>query len=73
MKVDEQSVFRHRGERKVKTLEEDIDAVSSTTAELLQEEGEELIGSEHGTTALIYCVCKSCIQVSQLDSAACCR
>lgn len=42
-KVDEQSVFRHRGERKVKTLDEDIEEVTSTTAELL-EEGEELIG-----------------------------
>lgn len=42
--VDEQSVFRHRGERKVKTVEEDMEDVSSRTAELL-EEGEELIGS----------------------------
>lgn len=44
-KVDEQSVFRHRGERKVKTLEEDMEDVSSRTAELL-EEGEELIGDD---------------------------
>uniref|UniRef100_A0AAQ5XNA3 Ribosome quality control complex subunit NEMF n=1 Tax=Amphiprion ocellaris TaxID=80972 RepID=A0AAQ5XNA3_AMPOC len=42
-KVDEQSVFRHRGERKVKTVEEDMEDVTSRTAELL-EEGEELIG-----------------------------
>uniref|UniRef100_A0A671V3P0 Ribosome quality control complex subunit NEMF n=1 Tax=Sparus aurata TaxID=8175 RepID=A0A671V3P0_SPAAU len=42
-KVDEQSVFRHRGERKVKTVEEDMEEVASKTAELL-EEGEELIG-----------------------------
>ncbi|XP_029982282.1 ribosome quality control complex subunit NEMF [Sphaeramia orbicularis] len=44
-KVDEQSVFRHRGERKVKTVEEDINEVTSRTAELL-EEGEELIGDD---------------------------
>ncbi|KAM9777730.1 ribosome quality control complex subunit NEMF [Neosynchiropus ocellatus] len=40
-KVDEQSVFRHRGERKVRTVEEDMDELASTTEELL-EEGEEL-------------------------------
>ncbi|XP_078133159.1 ribosome quality control complex subunit NEMF [Sander vitreus] len=44
-KVDEQSVFRHRGERKVKTVEEDMEDVTSRTAELL-EEGEELIGDD---------------------------
>ncbi|XP_071757357.2 ribosome quality control complex subunit NEMF [Centroberyx gerrardi] len=44
-KVDEQSVFRHRGERKVKTIEEDMEEVTSSTAELL-EEGEELIGDD---------------------------
>ncbi|XP_047201061.1 ribosome quality control complex subunit NEMF-like isoform X2 [Girardinichthys multiradiatus] len=44
-KVDEQSVFRHRGERKVKTVEEDLEEVTSRTAELL-EEGEELIGDD---------------------------
>ncbi|XP_034713378.1 nuclear export mediator factor NEMF-like [Etheostoma cragini] len=44
-KVDEQSVFRHRGERKVKTIEEDMEDVTSRTAELL-EEGEELIGDD---------------------------
>ncbi|MEQ2197006.1 hypothetical protein XENOCAPTIV_020795, partial [Xenoophorus captivus] len=43
--VDEQSVFRHRGERKVKTVEEDLEEVTSRTAELL-EEGEELIGDD---------------------------
>uniref|UniRef100_A0A1A8KE20 Ribosome quality control complex subunit NEMF n=1 Tax=Nothobranchius kuhntae TaxID=321403 RepID=A0A1A8KE20_NOTKU len=42
-KVDEQCVFRHRGERKVKTVEEDMEEVTSRTSELL-EEGEELIG-----------------------------
>ncbi|XP_007565565.1 ribosome quality control complex subunit NEMF isoform X1 [Poecilia formosa] len=44
-KVDEQSVFRHRGERKVKTVEEDLEEVTSRAAELL-EEGEELIGDD---------------------------
>nr|XP_019953624.1 PREDICTED: nuclear export mediator factor NEMF isoform X1 [Paralichthys olivaceus] len=44
-KVDEQSVFRHKGERKVKTVEEDMEEVTSRTAELL-EEGEELIGDD---------------------------
>ncbi|MEQ2187417.1 hypothetical protein GOODEAATRI_004519 [Goodea atripinnis] len=43
--VDEHSVFRHRGERKVKTVEEDLEEVTSRTAELL-EEGEELIGDD---------------------------
>lgn len=45
-KVDEQSVFRHRGERKVKTVEEDMDEVTSTTSDLLNEEGEELMGED---------------------------
>ncbi|XP_067470744.1 ribosome quality control complex subunit NEMF-like isoform X2 [Thunnus thynnus] len=44
-KVDEQSVFRHRGERKVKTVEEDMEEVTSGTSELLEEE-EELIGDD---------------------------
>lgn len=44
-KVDEQSVFRHRGERKVKSVEEDMEEVTSRTAELL-EEGEELMGDD---------------------------
>ncbi|KAI4804857.1 hypothetical protein KUCAC02_026469 [Chaenocephalus aceratus] len=44
-KVDEDSVSRHRGERKVKTIEEDMEDVSSRAAELL-EEGEELIGDD---------------------------
>ncbi|XP_039993054.1 nuclear export mediator factor Nemf-like [Xiphias gladius] len=43
-KVDEQSVSRHRGERKVKTVE-DMEEVTSRTAELL-EEGDELIGED---------------------------
>ncbi|KAG8013295.1 Nuclear export mediator factor Nemf [Nibea albiflora] len=45
-KVEEESVFRHRGERKVKTVEEDMEEVTSTTAELLAEDGEELIGDD---------------------------
>lgn len=44
LQVDELSVFRHRGERKVKTVEEDMDEVTSTTSDLLNEEGEELMG-----------------------------
>ncbi|XP_029316522.1 ribosome quality control complex subunit NEMF isoform X2 [Cottoperca gobio] len=44
-KVDEESVSRHRGERKVKTVEEDMEDVTSKAAELL-EEGEELIGDD---------------------------
>lgn len=44
-KVDEESVFRHKGERKVKTVEENMEEVTSRTAELL-EEGEELIGDD---------------------------
>lgn len=39
-------MFRHRGERKVKTVEEDTDEVASKTAELLNEEGEELMGNQ---------------------------
>ncbi|KAG7269483.1 hypothetical protein CRUP_009996 [Coryphaenoides rupestris] len=46
-KVDELSVFRHRGERKVKTVEEDMEEVTSGAAELL-EDGEELIEGEEG-------------------------
>ncbi|KAM9354693.1 ribosome quality control complex subunit NEMF [Pholidichthys leucotaenia] len=42
-KVDDQSVFRHRGERKVKTVEEEMEEVTSRTDELLGEE-EELLG-----------------------------
>uniref|UniRef100_A0AAX7VG48 Ribosome quality control complex subunit NEMF n=1 Tax=Astatotilapia calliptera TaxID=8154 RepID=A0AAX7VG48_ASTCA len=41
--VDDQSVFRHQGERKVRTVEEDMEEATSRTAELL-DEGEELIG-----------------------------
>uniref|UniRef100_A0A4W5RJJ1 Nuclear export mediator factor n=1 Tax=Hucho hucho TaxID=62062 RepID=A0A4W5RJJ1_9TELE len=44
-KVDEQCVFRHRGERKVKAIDEDMADVTSSTADLL-EDGEELIGDD---------------------------
>ncbi|XP_031703122.1 ribosome quality control complex subunit NEMF [Anarrhichthys ocellatus] len=44
-KVDEQSVFRHRGERKVKTVEEDMQDATSRAAELFVEE-EELMGDD---------------------------
>uniref|UniRef100_A0A8C4E5S8 Ribosome quality control complex subunit NEMF n=1 Tax=Dicentrarchus labrax TaxID=13489 RepID=A0A8C4E5S8_DICLA len=63
-KVDEQSVHRHRGERKVKTVEEDMEEVTSRTAELL-EEGEELIaqnlltsltGQPHPEDVLLFAV-----------------
>lgn len=55
-------MFRHRGERKVKTVEEDMEEVSSRTAELL-EEGEELIGSRDNMTDSVYCVCNNHVQV----------
>ncbi|XP_016305355.1 ribosome quality control complex subunit NEMF [Sinocyclocheilus anshuiensis] len=45
-KVDDQSVFRHRGERKMKTLDEEEDMTSSS-ADLL-EEGEELLDEDSG-------------------------
>ncbi|KAJ0009154.1 hypothetical protein NQD34_016569 [Periophthalmus magnuspinnatus] len=41
-KVDDEDIVRHRGERKVKTLEEDLQEVSSRTEELLEEQEEEL-------------------------------
>ncbi|XP_061117137.1 ribosome quality control complex subunit NEMF-like [Conger conger] len=44
-KVDEQCVWRHRDERKVKTVEEDMESVTSSTADLLVD-GEELIGED---------------------------
>ncbi|KAJ8394233.1 hypothetical protein AAFF_G00048160 [Aldrovandia affinis] len=44
-KVDEQCVWRHRDERKVKTVDEDMESVTSSTADLLIE-GEELIGDD---------------------------
>lgn len=47
-KVDDQSVFRHRGERKMKTLDEEEEDVASSTADLL-EEGDELLGEDSGS------------------------
>ncbi|MBN3298787.1 NEMF factor, partial [Amia calva] len=44
-KVDEPCVWRHRGERKVKNLDEDLETVTSSTADLLIE-GPELTGDE---------------------------
>ncbi|XP_064185844.1 ribosome quality control complex subunit NEMF-like isoform X2 [Anguilla rostrata] len=44
-KVDEQSLWRHRDERKVKTVEEDMESVTNSTADLLID-GEELIGDD---------------------------
>ncbi|KAL0969617.1 hypothetical protein UPYG_G00229890 [Umbra pygmaea] len=41
-KVDEQCVFRHRGERKVKTIDEDKEDVTSSTTENM----EELLGDD---------------------------
>ncbi|KAL1257316.1 hypothetical protein QQF64_010560 [Cirrhinus molitorella] len=46
-KVDDQSVFRHRGERKMKTLDEEEEDVASSAADLL-EEGEELLDEDSG-------------------------
>uniref|UniRef100_A0A4W3JND7 Ribosome quality control complex subunit NEMF n=1 Tax=Callorhinchus milii TaxID=7868 RepID=A0A4W3JND7_CALMI len=37
-KVDEECVWRHRGERKVKVQDEDMESVTSTTTELFSEE-----------------------------------
>ncbi|KAG7466460.1 hypothetical protein MATL_G00165000 [Megalops atlanticus] len=44
-KVDEQCVWRHRDERKVKTVDEDMESVTNSTADLLID-GEELIGDD---------------------------
>lgn len=47
LQVDEQCVWRHKGERKVKTLTEDMESVTSSTAELMTE-GEEITGNSLG-------------------------
>lgn len=60
LQVDEQSLFRHRGERKVKTVEEDMEEVTSTTAALLNEDGEELMGSYHKRASLNSLSIESC-------------
>lgn len=57
MQVDEHSVFRHRGERKVKTVEDDAEEAAAKTAELLNEEGEELMGNKHRW----FDVCRLCV------------
>uniref|UniRef100_A0A6Q2YY85 Ribosome quality control complex subunit NEMF n=1 Tax=Esox lucius TaxID=8010 RepID=A0A6Q2YY85_ESOLU len=65
-KVDEQCVFRHRGERKVKTIDEDMEGVTSSTADLL-EDGEELIGAELKTHASpnVLSICAGCCTVNE--------
>ncbi|KAJ6654024.1 hypothetical protein lerEdw1_007533 [Lerista edwardsae] len=45
-KVDESCVWRHRGERKVKAQDEDLEAVTSSASELAAEETEPLDVSE---------------------------
>ncbi|XP_062824787.1 ribosome quality control complex subunit NEMF [Anolis carolinensis] len=45
-KVDESCVWRHKGERKVKVQEEDMDTVTSSTIELAAEETEPLDAPE---------------------------
>lgn len=66
--VDEHSVSRHRGERRVKTVEEDLEEVSSTTAELLNDEGEELIGSLTTDEIYeIYCASDREVQAFNVD------
>ncbi|XP_066486559.1 ribosome quality control complex subunit NEMF [Tiliqua scincoides] len=45
-KVDESCVWRHRGERKVKVQDEDMEMVTSSTSELAAEETEPLGASE---------------------------
>ncbi|CAI9591240.1 unnamed protein product, partial [Staurois parvus] len=45
-KVDETCVWRHKGERKVKLQDEDLESVTGSTSELAAEETEALDGSE---------------------------
>uniref|UniRef100_F6UR27 Ribosome quality control complex subunit NEMF n=1 Tax=Ornithorhynchus anatinus TaxID=9258 RepID=F6UR27_ORNAN len=45
-KVEETCVWRHRGERKVKVQDEDMEAVTSSTSELVSEETEPLDGDD---------------------------
>ncbi|KAH0501827.1 Nuclear export mediator factor Nemf [Microtus ochrogaster] len=44
--VDESCVWRHRGERKVRTQDEDMETVTSCTSELVSEEMEQLEGDD---------------------------
>lgn len=45
-KVDESCVWRHRGERKVKVQDEDVETLESCTSELISEELEQLDGHD---------------------------
>lgn len=45
-KVDESCVWRHRGERKVRVQDEDMETLTSCTSELMSEEMEQLEGSD---------------------------
>ncbi|XP_036107543.1 nuclear export mediator factor NEMF isoform X3 [Molossus molossus] len=45
-KVDESCVWRHRGERKVRMQDEDMETLASCTSELLSEEMEQLDGGD---------------------------
>ncbi|XP_006872392.1 PREDICTED: nuclear export mediator factor NEMF isoform X1 [Chrysochloris asiatica] len=45
-KVDESCVWRHRGERKVRVQDEDIETLASSTSEIISEEMEQLDGGD---------------------------
>ncbi|XP_076982933.1 ribosome quality control complex subunit NEMF isoform X2 [Tamandua tetradactyla] len=45
-KVDESCVWRHRGERKVRMQDEDVETLTSCTSELISEEIEQLDGGD---------------------------
>ncbi|XP_055451264.1 ribosome quality control complex subunit NEMF [Psammomys obesus] len=45
-KVDESCVWRHRGERKVRVQDEDMETLTSCTSELMSEEMEQLEGGD---------------------------
>lgn len=45
-KVDESCVWRHRGERKVRVQDEDMETLTSCTSELMSEEMEQLEGDD---------------------------
>ncbi|PNJ70241.1 NEMF isoform 8, partial [Pongo abelii] len=45
-KVDESCVWRHRGERKVRVQDEDMETLASCTSELISEEMEQLDGGD---------------------------
>eukprot|EP00062_Callorhinchus_milii_P004389 gi/632942687/ref/XP_007886544.1/ PREDICTED: nuclear export mediator factor NEMF [Callorhinchus milii] len=50
-KVDEECVWRHRGERKVKVQDEDMESVTSTTTELFSEETIPLAESDNESSS----------------------